>query len=603
MATPSTRLGKNQLLSFGLLSASAFLAILFGFLVFSDETAITIYRKVTVPTLGLLLLLFFWTLGNLFRENSAFLRKAYGRKLAWIGIPVCSLLFLSNQPPEFKLVMDELILASNAKSIHQFGQPMTPTKALHIGDRLTHFDAHIDKRPALYPLLVASVHHLTGYRVSNAFYVNMALVVVCFALLYGLGYYYWGVLGAVGGMLSLLFIPLLAYYGTGANLEILNFTLLLILFLSVAYFLEKGDRPSLGLVIITGTLVCYGRYESPLFLLPVGFCIVYHWVQRREISIPWQAYIAPLLLIPIPLQNAVFKSSETNWQLFSKPGVQEPFSLSFIPENLAHAVHFFFSPNPNLPNGIILTSVGLIGLLLALITAIGRWRDVPCDKFARALFILFLGGFAHFFLMMSYFWGQFDEPIIQRLALPYFLFFALGSLFLICRIFHNRSTRARWGLGGAVALLWITFTGPAIAYRSPVDVYISPKNFNWAMDYIEEHPNERYAVISSAPMFWIANNIASFSINYANAAPFELKELMNRGVYDDIYFFQEIIFSPDDNKWIPGPFHHISAAYEIEVEKEVRFGEFYGVRLMRITAIDAENPHEVSQPVAVPASE
>lgn len=36
-------------------------------------------------------------------------------------------------------------------------------------------DNYIDKRPLLYPFLVSLAHDLTGYRVLNAFLVNVAL--------------------------------------------------------------------------------------------------------------------------------------------------------------------------------------------------------------------------------------------------------------------------------------------------------------------------------------------------------------------------------------------------------------------------------------------
>ena len=51
---------------------------------------------------------------------------------------------------------------------------------------------------------------------------------------------------------------------------------------------------------------------------------------------------APLLMVHYPLQHRIFDVRASAWEMGSKPGYTTPFSVSYIPENLEHALKFLF---------------------------------------------------------------------------------------------------------------------------------------------------------------------------------------------------------------------------------------------------------------------
>ena len=72
--------------------------------------------------------------------------------------------------------------------------------------------------------------------------------------------------------------------------------------------------------------------------------------------------IDELLLVHVPLQHRIFQLRDSSWEMASRPGYSEPFSASYIPDNLAHALRFFFGAATDQPNSLVLSALGVVAL-------------------------------------------------------------------------------------------------------------------------------------------------------------------------------------------------------------------------------------------------
>jgi hypothetical protein len=137
-------------------------------------------------------------------------------------------------------------------------------------------------------------------------------------------------------------------------------------------------------------------------------------------------------MVYYPLQHRIFDLRESAWEMFSKPGYTEPFSFKYIPENLEHAMKFFFGAASDQPNSLVLTVCGFIALPFFLLLTMKRLRSFSNQSPSAIAVTVFSLGFAlQFLLLMCYFWGKFDEVIIRRLSLPTHLAMVIALLAIL----------------------------------------------------------------------------------------------------------------------------------------------------------------------------
>ena len=117
------------------------------------------------------------------------------------------------------------------------------------------------------------------------------------------------------------------------------------------------------------------------------------------------------------------------WQLQSKPGYTVPFSLKYIPDNVVHAIGFFFGKPTDQPNSYVFSALGCIALGFFILLAAKKLRALQAESPVSVATLFFAFGFAaQLGLMMCYFWGQFDDAIIRRLSLPTHLWMVVALL-------------------------------------------------------------------------------------------------------------------------------------------------------------------------------
>ena len=140
----------------------------------------------------------------------------------------------------------------------------------------------LDKRPLFQPLLVSLLHDLTGYRPENVFALNSALTFGLLGLVYVACRKLAGREAGILAVLLLTSLPLLAQNATGGGFELLNLVMIMSTLLLGMRFAEKRDPGSLQALLLSAVLLAQTRYESILFMLPVGLLVGWTWWKERR---------------------------------------------------------------------------------------------------------------------------------------------------------------------------------------------------------------------------------------------------------------------------------------------------------------------------------
>jgi hypothetical protein len=125
------------------------------------------------------------------------------------------------------------------------------------------------------------------------------------------------------------------------------------------------------------------------------------WFMERRAILPWPVIFAPLLMVHYPLQQRIFELRESAWEMASKPGYATPFSLSYVPESLFHAMKFFFGAASDQPNSIVLSVLGCIAVPFFALLLAKRLPSLARESAINIAVTVFSIAFAlHFALML-----------------------------------------------------------------------------------------------------------------------------------------------------------------------------------------------------------
>lgn len=413
---------------------------------------------------------------------------------------------LSVEPFMFKIINDELMIASTAQSMHLDRAAAVARFANWSSGPFNVFEAFLDKRPFLLPFLVSILHDLTGYRVANIFILNAILTLVFVAVSYWIVLRLTSRRGAYIFLLLIAFFPVLSQGATSGNASILNLTLLAS---ALALAIRYGEKPTSGSLVplvYCLILLAQSRYESIVYILPFGVFILMGWVQAKRIILSPAIILAPAFLIPVVLhQRYAMEFGKFYWQ--SGPeNRHDTFSLSYLGKNLRETWEFLFHTGFTYPNSLILSITGVAGCLVILVALLRR----RIDGLQRKVILLVISAMVlNTGIVLFFNYGLFTTYATSRLSLPLHLFLAiLGAvalvkypretlrvillLFVIVATIESQAfTRQFWiesglffcvGVGGVIGLL-LFLLGPhqpryshiLIAYLAVSFLFMVPK--------------------------------------------------------------------------------------------------------------------------------
>lgn len=527
-----------------------------------------------------------------------FREAPFGRFELWVfaGIIAVICVWGAHDRPGYKILADELLLSGTAMGLHYDREAAYPTRATDIQGPFQIIDHTLDKRPLLFPFVVATVHDLTGYRPENAFYLNMGLAGLFLWLVYLLG---WRVgrsrwAGVVAGLLF-AGLPLLAQQATGAGFELLNLLLITAVALLMASYLERPDRHRLEALVFGALLLASTRYESVIFLGLAAVAALYGWWRSERVILSWPLIFSPVFLMPVLLQNRIFSGGSGAWEMASKTGVSEPFGVQFLAENLGHALAFFFDSGGYLANSPLFAVMGLVCipfLGLWVVRVLRKGRFASGDELAWAL--SGSGLFVVTAVYLLYFWGKFDDPVISRLSLPVHLLMALAVVVIgTLTIKQDRG----WKIVALVVLGGVIVHGlPSMAKQAYRSGYAPGVEMQIRADFLNELSDRNVLFLDNDSFFWILQKIPASPITQAQVRKEGLVfHLMNRS-FREMYVFQSVLVDHDTGVLTVDPADDLGAEFELELVMERRVQTLLFARISRITAIKTEEGVTLAQP-------
>jgi hypothetical protein len=582
-----------------LLMASALLAIFLGFVAIPDSAALQLVSHAGFWFVLTAFVIWGWSLYRTFEPSW---RGVAWRRLDGVSIGVVALggvVLLVHETFGFKIIMDELMLLGTSMSMHYDKTALTPLRGNDIQGAFMIIEGIVDKRPLFFPFLLSLVHDLTGYRPENAFVLNGVLTFAFLGLICAAGRM---LAGRVAGWIAVTLcsgLPLLAQNCTGGGFELLNLVMILATLLLGARFVQRRDDWSLTAFCYSGLLLAQVRYESVIYLLPVAVLVIWVWIQEGAVRVPWPLIAAPLLMIHYPLQHRIFDLRASAWEMFSKPGYSEPFALHYIPENLTHAVSFFFGRAADQPNSLVLSVLGCLAVPFFLLLTLKRVRTLRTEPAGQVAVTIFALGFlVQFGLMMCYFWGKFDDPVIRRLSLPTHLGMVLALMTVLPEFTAPLVRRVLLGLA---ILGLLARSVPSMSAHAYSQEYLPGREVAWRREFMAAQPRPDYLMIDNDSTLWVTHQVSATPTGGAMKRREDIAFFMRNHAFSNVYVFQRYNVDAVTGKLTlrdgddPGP------AFVLEPVKEERLQVLTLSRISRVTEIKLGDVNLSAPPATPPA--
>lgn len=484
-----------------------------------------------------------------------------------------------------KVLMDDEVLVSTSRGFSESRQMCASTYGRMIEDQFTLFDSYVDKRPWLYPFVVSIAHDFTGYRVANAYWVNVVVAVVFMGLLHLLGYQIANLRGALLLPLLFLTIPLLAQNATGSGMDMLNLLFILVVMLCAIVYLKKPSRDSEGALCLLAVLLCYGRYESILFLAPVLAIIVCGWVISREVFLSFGAILSAPLLIGRLLQQKFFSANEGLWELHS--GTTEPFGLVNVPENLVRAWDFFYSTGDGFANSLWVGVFGLPAVFLMLYYFATKLRLIYKTRPVHLVITIFsLSLLLHFAVIMCYHDGALDRLFASRFALPTYLLLTCAIVLTFHLITQRRQVWQWFYSLSVIFLIGVTLPLNAKAVFSRRNYVAS--DLAWVERVLQERGASRLLLVDAFTPYWTSRDVSAMTQQKALLSSARLAQDVAKGKFEEILVVDRRECHIVDGEVVLDASKFQSDVFELELLAEKSFKPFLLTQVYRISNLEID---------------
>jgi hypothetical protein len=493
-------------------------------------------------------------------------------------IVACTLVAVLTVPITYKVLYDEMVLQATAWHMHYFREVSTVLRAYTIDGVFMPFDAYLDKRPFFFVYVVSLMHDLFGYREANAFYLNMGLTPIVLAQIYLIARRVAAHAGAMIAVVSIGAFSLMAHNATGAGMEMLNLAMLLTTMQIALWYLDSPDGPRLAALILTAVLLAQTRYESSMYVVPTAVVALEGWRRARRVILPPAVIFAPALLIPYAVHNTYLSGTPLLWELHDNEKTR--FGLQHFWPNLQHAGTYLFSTTRMLTNSLWLSAVGPIALIfggIAIWRARLRWRMAPPVVVVLLAFGAVILG--NLLMLMFYYWGQLDDPIVARLILPTCVLMVFALAFAVDRMSEVRVRTAWFAAGGAVlAYLW----GGLVANAQHTGLNTLDRELLWERRFVAMRaPGERLIITNKSALPWMLCSTPAVAVEQARHRGSAIQFHLDAHTFREVLVFQKFRPSDADGDFQLDPADRLPDSFVLETLMERRFG----TRLDRVSRL------------------
>jgi hypothetical protein len=361
------------------------------------------------------------------------------------------------------------------------------------------------------------------------------------------------------------------------------------MFLLVAWnYWRQPGVGGLDLGVFTGIMLANCRYEAMLFLGVFIVLAILKWVRERQISLTLAAALSPVLVLPPLLLNQIFWSGGNG--AFMQTDPDNFLNIKHVPDNLAHAVVFLFTPDFHTNNSVLLSAVGTIALLLTLVWIIRRlplfWRETGLEL---PLFLTVLGVLGTTAVSMLSFWGFWDDPVVMRFSLPLYMAFTWCAMYAAAYWCRGRSL-PNWVLG-FTALYTVAAAAPVSSEAYMTSEHQTFVSYRWARDYVLAHDADKsILIISRASVMFTVYGIPNVHMGIANAMPLKVFNTVRLGFYHKIWAVQEYTLNQKLNAWVEYPPARLDQRLILKTIAEFAYRSDSRMRISEVVGYDGTKP-------------
>jgi hypothetical protein len=465
--------------------------------------------------------------------------------------------------------------------MHYFREAATMVRGYDIQGTFISTDNYLDKRPYFFPFLLSVVHDLTGYRTANVHWLNGALFPLVLGLVYAIGRRLASRLGGLLAVLLLGTLPLFAQNASGSGMELLNVGMLLATTALAAHWLAEPGEDRLTALVLGAVLLAQTRYESALYVVPAALAVLAGWGRVRRVVLSWPAVFAPLLLLPVALQNRVVASMPLLWELREDQTAR--FSWDYLPSNLRGAWNFLFAAGDRQANSRWLSALGLVALLWLFCRLVMRARRLPRLE-ALPLSALLFGSavLANTALVLFYYWASYDDPMAARFALPLHLLLVFAAI-----VFASEWDKR---IPLTPVLLGLTIIG-ALGSSLPKQAYheysnLGTNEISWELRYVRSLPAGRRLILTNkSTLPWLLEKTPAILLGRAVLMADRVADQLHDSNFTEILVFQSLRPASADGGFDLVPEERLPAWFRLEPLAERRFGTKVD-RVSRLVTVD-----------------
>jgi len=487
-----------------------------------------------------------------------------------------------HEPHEFKVLFDEYVISGVARNMHFDREATFPARAHYFNGRLIVMGSGIDKRPFFFQFLISLVHDVTGYRPENVFYLNAAISFLLLSLVYAIGFNLGGLRLGCFGILLLIGLPLIAQNATDGGYELINLSMILLLYFFGSHYYRTQGSQGLNLFILVAVLLAQIRYESILYVLVVPAVVLSKWYYEKRITMTWLAAASPALLLMPLMSNEIFMSTAGFFQ--TNPG-QHFFSLQYLSDNAGRAVYYLFNPSFDGTNSILLSSVGIVALVFFVMLCIGKAKEFFVGRKTEVVLIFILCiTLANTLLALCNFWGQWDDPMVSRFSLPLQLLLVVLVLRIIAEFLKARPL-PRWMV--IVPGIWaLLFAVPASARHFATGDIVTDREYAWLIKYLSHKDPSETLTIAGSSLGPILYNMPAISIEEAKARKWQVKACTDGEFYKEVIILQRFMMDYKTGKFAETGPSQLGSGFKLQTLAEKRFRPDIISRISRVVDVD-----------------
>ena len=266
------------------------------------------------------------------------------------------------------------------------------------------------------------------------------------------------------------------------------------------------------------------------------------------------------------------------WELHENEKTR--FGLQHFWPNLQHAWIYLYGTSRLLTNSLWLSAIGPIALAVGVVRMWRRrrvWREASGASFALLVFGAVILG--NLLMLMFYYWGQLDDPIVARLSLPTCVLMALALAHAVTVFDSQRRRLPRFAAGGAVlAYFWSGLV--ANAQHSGLNTL--DRELLWERRFVaSQSPGERLIVTNKSALPWMLCRTPAVAIEQARHRVEALRFQLAEKNFREVLVFQTYRPTGAAGDYVLDPVDRLPDSFVLEPITERRFG----TRLDRVSRL------------------